>query len=48
VRRRRLLKGEQLRFLLASLVSMVSLRFAWRLVALSAWLYSINVTAAGA
>ncbi len=42
------LKGEQLRFLLAALVLMVCLRFAWELVAWPTELYSISVTAAGA
>lgn len=42
------LKGEQLRFLLATLVLLVCLRFAWELVARPAELYSISTSAAGA
>jgi uncharacterized membrane protein YfcA len=42
------LKGEQLRFLLAALVLMVGLRFAWQLVAPPPDLYSINAAVGGA
>jgi hypothetical protein len=42
------LKGEELRFLLAVLVLMVCLRFAWQLIARPDELYSISVTGAGA
>jgi uncharacterized membrane protein YfcA len=42
------LKAEQLRFLLATLVLMVGLRFAWQLVAEPADLYSIGSPAGGA
>jgi uncharacterized membrane protein YfcA len=38
------LKAEQLRFLLAALVLMVGLRFAWQLVAPPADLYSLAAT----
>lgn len=38
------LKGEQLRFLLAALVLMVGLRFAWQLVAPPADLFSLAAT----
>ena len=39
------LKGEQLRFLLALLVLIVCIRFAWQLVAPPSELYSIGATA---
>ena len=42
------LKAEQLRFLLAALVLMVGLRFAWQLIAPPADLYSIGVPVGGA
>jgi uncharacterized membrane protein YfcA len=42
------LKAEQLRFLLATLVLMVGLRFAWQLIAPPPDLYSIVVPAGGA
>ncbi len=42
------LKAEQLRFLLATLVLMVGLRFAWQLIAPPADLYSIAVPMGGA
>ncbi|KAB2920451.1 MAG: sulfite exporter TauE/SafE family protein [Hyphomicrobiaceae bacterium] len=42
------LKGEQLRFLLAMLVLMVGLRFAWQLVAEPRDLYSLSSAAGGA
>ena len=42
------LKAEQLRFLLAALVLMVGLRFAWQLIAPPADLYSIGAAVGGA
>jgi uncharacterized membrane protein YfcA len=42
------LKAEQLRFLLATLVLMVGLRFAWQLIAPPSDLYSITVPVGGA
>lgn len=42
------LKAEQLRFLLASLVLMVGLRFAWQLIAQPADVFSIGAPAGGA
>ncbi len=42
------LKAEQLRFLLAALVLMVGLRFAWQLVAPPADLYSLSAAVGGA
>jgi uncharacterized membrane protein YfcA len=42
------LKAEQLRFLLAALVLMVGLRFAWQLVASPSDLYSISAPVGGA
>jgi uncharacterized membrane protein YfcA len=42
------LKGEQLRFLLATLVLMVGLRFAWQLIARPAENYSIGAAVGGA
>jgi uncharacterized membrane protein YfcA len=42
------LKAEQLRFLLAALVLMVGLRFAWQLIAPPADLYSIGAPVGGA
>ena len=42
------LKAEQLRFLLAALVLMVGLRFAWQLIAAPSDLYSITVPVGGA
>jgi uncharacterized membrane protein YfcA len=42
------LKAEQLRFLLAALVLMVGLRFAWQLIASPSDVYSIGVPVGGA
>jgi uncharacterized membrane protein YfcA len=42
------LKAEQLRFLLAALVLLVGLRFAWHLIARPSDLYSIGSAAGGA
>jgi hypothetical protein len=42
------LKAEQLRFLLAALVLMVGLRFAWQLVAPPTDLYSLSAAVGGA
>ena len=42
------LKAEQLRFLLAALVLMVGLRFAWQLIAPPSDLYSLNPAIGGA
>jgi uncharacterized membrane protein YfcA len=42
------LKAEQLRFLLAALVLMVGLRFAWQLIAPPADVYSIGAAVGGA
>jgi uncharacterized membrane protein YfcA len=42
------LKAEQLRFLLAALVLMVGLRFAWQLIAPPADLYSLSAAVGGA
>ena len=42
------LKAEQLRFLLAALVLMVGLRFAWQLIAPPTDLYSLSAAVGGA
>ena len=42
------LKGEQLRFLLAALVLLVGLRFAWQLIAPPTDLYSLSAAVGGA